>query len=178
MARPRISVFIAQSVDGYIATDHDSLDWLTDASAANEDYGFDAFLADIDLVAMGRSTFDFIEQMTDLPYGRRPVHVFTTRPAQERVGFEFVAMSPQEAIARWTEAGVRHVYVDGGQLISQFLVAGLVDDLTLTIAPLLLGSGKPLFRRVDVRTMLRPVHSQVFPSGMVQLRYERIVAER
>lgn len=173
MARPRISVFIAQSLDGYIATDDDALDWLMAAGSADEDYGFDAFLADVDLVAMGRSTYDFIAGMDDLPYGSRPVQVFTTRDHDRRDGFEFVAMTPSAAVARWEEQGVRHVYVDGGTLIGQFLEAGLVDDLTITVVPLLLGSGKPLFHRIAVSTPLRSTGTQAFASGMVQLRYER-----
>jgi dihydrofolate reductase len=173
MARPRISVFIAHTVDGYIATDDDSLDWLFAAAPEGEDYGFEAFLADVDVVAMGRATYDFIKDFPELPYGERPVHVFTTQPLGPREGFEFYARTPQEAVAAWEADGVTRVYVDGGTLISQFLEAGLVDDLTLTTVPLLLGSGKPLFHRIPVSTPLRLVDVQQFPSGMVNLRYER-----
>jgi len=172
MTRPRISVFIAHSVDGYIATDDDNLDWLL--AYDGEDYGFEAFLADVDLIAMGRGTYDFIKDFPELPYGDRPVHVFTTQALGPREGFEFYARAPQEAVEAWESAGVRRVYIDGGTLISQFLEAGLVDDLTLTTVPLLLGSGKPLFHRIPVATPLRLVDSQVFPSGMVNLRYERV----
>ena len=101
MPRPRISVFIAQSVDGYIAADDDSLDWLTSAGAADEDYGFDRFLADIDLVAMGRSTYDVIKDMAELPYGSRPVHVFTSQDLGPRDGVAFYARTPAQAVARW-----------------------------------------------------------------------------
>jgi dihydrofolate reductase len=173
MNRPRISVFIAQSLDGYIAGDDDSLDWLMDAGAADEDYGFDAFLADVDLVAMGRSTYEAIVDVPELPYGARPVHVFTTREAGQRDGFEFYARSAHEAVERWHEQGVQHVYVDGGRLISQFLEAGLVDHLTLTTVPVLLGSGKPLFHRIMLRTSLNLTGSRTYPSGMVQVRYTR-----
>ena len=174
MSRPRIAVFIAQSVDGYIATDDDSLDWLTQAGAEGEDYGFDAFLSDVDVVAMGRSTYEFIKDFPVLPYGDRPVHVFTSRDPGPRDGFEFYARTPREAVMHWEERGVGRVYLDGGTLISQFLEAGLVDEMTLTTVPLLLGSGKPLFHRIATATPLRLVRSQVFDSGMVNLRYERI----
>lgn len=173
MARPRISVFIARSVDGYIATDDDSLDWLMAAGAEGEDYGFESFLSGIDVVAMGRSTYEFIKDFPELPYGDRPVHVFTTKDAAPRDGFEFYARTPQEAVTRWAEQGVGAVYLDGGSLISQFLDAGLVDEMTLTTVPLLLGSGKPLFHRIATSTPLRLVDSQVFESGMVNLRYQR-----
>ena len=173
MTRPRICVFIARSVDGYIATDDDSLDWLMAAGAEGEDYGFDAFLRDVDVVAMGRSTYDFIKDFPELPYGSRPVHVFTTRDPGPRDGFEFYARTPAEALRQWEETGVGRVYLDGGTLISQFLDAGLVDEMTLTTVPILLGSGKPLFHRIAKATPLRLVDSQVFASGMVNLRYQR-----
>ncbi len=171
MTRPRVSVFIAQSLDGYIATDEDSLDWLMAAGAEGEDYGFDAFLADVDLVAMGSSTYDFIKDFPELPYGGRPVHVFTTRALGPREGFDFYATTPLEAVARWQEQGMGHVYIDGGTVISQFLDAGLVDEITLTTVPLLLGSGKPLFHRIGRSTPLRLVDHEVFGSGMVSSRY-------
>lgn len=173
MSRPRISVFIAQSVDGYIATDDDSIDWLTSAGAPDEDYGFEQFLADVDVVAMGRSTYEVIRDLPDLPYGDRPVHVFTTQDLGPRDGFAFYARTPQEAVAQWEADGVGRVYVDGGRLITQFLEAGLVDDLTITVVPILLGSGKPLFHRIAVATPLRLIDTKAFASGMVQVRYAR-----
>lgn len=173
MPRPHISVFIAHSLDGYIATDDDSLDWLMTAGAEEEDYGFTSFLADVDVVAMGRGTYEFIKDFPELPYGGRPVHVFTSRDPGPRSGFEFYQRTPSEAVARWEAQGVGKVYVDGGVLISQFLAAGLVDELTLTTVPLLLGSGKPLFHRIATTTPLRLVDTHVFASGMVNLHYQR-----
>lgn len=173
MSRPHVSVFIARSVDGYIATDDDSLDWLMAAAVEGENYGFASFLADIDVVAMGRSTYEFIRDFPELPYGNRPVHVFTTRDPGPREGFEFYARTPAEAVQHWQQQGVGRVYLDGGTLISQFLDAGLVDEMTLTTVPLLLGSGKPLFHRIATATPLQLVDSQVFASGMVNLHYRR-----
>ena len=173
MTRPRISVFIAHSVDGYIATDDDSLDWLFAAAPEGEDYGFEAFLADVDLIAMGRGTYDFIKDFPELPYGDRPIHVLTHQALGPRDGFSFYAATPEEAVASWEEAGVRRVYLDGGTVISAFLEAGLVDDMLLTSVPLLLGSGRPLFHRIGRSTPLRLVDTQAFPSGMLNRRYER-----
>jgi dihydrofolate reductase len=173
MSRPRISVFIAHSVDGYIATDDDSLDWLMAYDGIGEDYGFEAFMSDVDAIAMGRGTYDFIKDFPELPYGERPIYVFSTQSFDPREHFTFWARTPEEAVAEWEAAGIRHVYVDGGHLISQFLDAGFVDDLTLTSVPLLLGSGRPLFHRIGTSTPLRLVDTQAFPSGMLNRRYER-----
>jgi dihydrofolate reductase len=91
-----------------------------------------------------------------------------------RPEFTYWARSPQEAVAEWEAAGIRHVYVDGGVLISAFLEAGYVDDLTLTVVPLLLGSGKRLFPTISTGTALHLDSATPFPSGMLQLRYARV----
>jgi len=172
MTAPRVSVYLAHSLDGYIADADGSLDWLFRA-AGDGDYGYDAFMAGIDCLAMGRSTWDFIADEPDLPFGGRPVFVFTHRAAQARDGVQFWSRTPVEAVAEWEAGGLRHVYLDGGTLISDFLDAGLVDDLTLTVVPLLLGAGTRLFRGIDRRTPLALESVTPFPNGLVQLRYAR-----
>jgi dihydrofolate reductase len=171
MDRPLISAFIAQSLDGFIATDDNSIDWLTAAAAPDEDYGFDAFLEQVDVIVMGRGTYEFIKDVELLPYGSRPVHVLTNRPAVARPGFDFYARNPDDAVRHWADGGFSHVYIDGGNVISQFLGRGLVDRMTITTAPILLGSGKRLFHRTGRSTLLRLERSVTFPSGMTQAEY-------
>lgn len=162
----QLSVFIAASVDGYIATLDGKLDWLEQAGRAGEDYGYEAFIATCDGVAMGRGTYDFIAGIEPLPYGERP--------PPPRAGVTFWARTPREALEDWTGRGLRRVYVDGGRLISSFLAEGLIDDMLLTAVPLLLGEGIPLFQPVARRASLRLEHVQQFPSGMVNRRYVRV----
>ena len=171
-ARPRISVYIAHSVDGYIADAEGSLDWLF-LAAGTEDYGHAEFLADVDGLAMGRATWDFIAEEPDLPFEGRPVYVFTHRDARPRDGVTFWTRTPAEAVAEWQAAGLTHVYVDGGRLISAFLEAGLVDSLTLTVVPVLLGKGSRLFHEIEATTALRFVSATPYDTGLVMLRYER-----
>ncbi len=168
----RLSVFLACSLDGYIATRDNKLDWLDAAVGPGEDYGYEAFIADVDALAMGRGTYDFIEYVDPLPFGDRRLFVFTHRPL-EREGVTAIQLSPHEAVAAWTEQGLRHVYVDGGVVISAFLRAGLIDDLTLTVVPLLLGDGQPLFHPGRPEARLTLEESRTFPSGVVWLRYAR-----
>jgi dihydrofolate reductase len=171
LRRPRLSVFIATSLDGYIAAHDGSLDWLHAAAREGEDYGYDAFLASVDALAMGRGTYDHIASIDPLPFGDRPVFVFTHRPPAERPGVTFWGVRVDEAIARWTEAGFGHVYVDGGGLIRAFLAADAIDDLTITVAPVVLGDGIPLFEG-GPGVELDLTGATPFPSGMVTLRYE------
>jgi dihydrofolate reductase len=171
VTRPRISVFVAQSLDGYIADENGALDWLVAAAVDGEDYGYDAFMSDVDALAMGRGTYDVVAGLAELPYGDRPVYVSTTRHVDARDRVVAWSCTPQEAVVAWEAAGLRHVYVDGGILIAAFLDAGLVDDLTITVVPLLLGSGIRLFPPVEVRTRLRLESATSHPSGMLGLRY-------
>lgn len=170
----RCSVFIASSLDNFIATVDDRLDWLEAAGLPGEDYGYDRFIADIDVVAMGRGTYDYIAEIDPLPYGERPLYVFTHRTPPPRPGVTFVDWSPEEAVAKWDAAGHRHAYVDGGRLISQFLAAGLIGEMLFTKVPILLGAGRPLFHPSARTTALELVGVEAFPSGMVNLAYRSI----
>lgn len=169
--RPRLSVFIASSLDGYIATTDGDLEWLEASAREGEDYGYDAFLADVDALSMGRGTYDHIASIDPLPFGERPVYVFTHRAPPPRDGVTFWELDAAAAVRRWTELGHRHVYVDGGVLISSFLQEGLIDDLTITIVPVLLGDGIPLFPGGFPQISLVLDDAKPFPSGMVTLRY-------
>jgi len=171
LRRPRLSVFIATSLDGYIADKDGSLDWLHAAARDGEDYGYEAFLDGVDALAMGRGTYDHIASIDPLPFGDRPVFVFAHRPPSERAGVTFWSVGVDEAIARWSELGFGRVYVDGGALIRAFLAADAIDDVTITVAPVALGGGVPLFA-AGPRTELDLVSATPFASGMVTLRYE------
>lgn len=170
----RLSVFIASSLDGYIATIDDKLDFLDESVAEGEDYGYESFIADVDALAMGRGTYDFISHIDPLPYGDRALYVFTTHPPAPRQGVEFVQLTPHEAVQLWKDRGIQHVYIDGGQLIGSFLAAGLIDDMLLTTAPVLLGNGRRLFNPNAASSRWRLDEVQHFPSGMVNRRYSRV----
>ena len=168
-----LSVFIASSIDGYIASEDGSLEWLEAAARPDEDYGYQAFLESVDALAMGRGTYDHIAHLDPLPFGDRPVHVFTHRPAPPRPGVTFWAVPPRRALAHWEDAGLHRVYVDGGQLISAFLAEGLIDDMVLTTAPVLLGRGRPLFLPIAATATMDLVGTQSWPSGFVSRTYRR-----
>jgi dihydrofolate reductase len=169
----RLSVFIATSIDGYIATLDGSLEWLEQAARPDEDYGYDAFLATVDALAMGRGTYDHIAHLDPLPFGQRPVYVFTHTPPEPRAQVQFWDLSPRAALARWTDLGHDRVYVDGGRLISAFLAEGLIDDVVLTTAPVLLGAGRPLFHPGGQPADMLLAGIQSWPSGLVTRIYAR-----
>jgi dihydrofolate reductase len=173
----RLSVFIASSLDGYIAAPDGSLAWLEEAARREEDYGYESFIQGVDALAMGRGTYDHIAHLDPLPFAGRPVFVFTHRLPPPRDTVTFWQESPRTALDRWAAMGLGRVYVDGGALISEFLAEGLIDDLILTKVPVLLGDGLPLFHPIAVSTGLRLEGVQSWPSGFVNLSYSRAQAQ-
>ncbi len=169
----RLSVFIATSIDGYIAAADGSLDWLEQAAHADEDYGYDEFLASVDALAMGRGTYDHIAHLDPLPFGERPVYVFTHDAPEPRAGVTFWSPSPREAHAMWGGMDLQRVYLDGGQVISAFLAEDLVDDMVITTAPVLLGAGRPLFHATGRFAGMHLEGVQSWPSGFVSRTYRR-----
>lgn len=167
----RLSVFVATSVDGFIATIDGGLDWLNAAVNPDEDYGYYDFLDRVDAVAMGRRTYDSIAHIDPLPFGSRPVFVFTRRKGLARDGVVFIEATPADAVVMFKLMGLGRVYVDGGVLISSFMEYGLINDLTITRVPVLLGVGTPLFCDVITPTVLTLESSRSWPSGVVSHIY-------
>ena len=162
----RCSVFIATSLDGYIARTDGSLDWLELAAGDPDDHGYTAFMASVDTLVVGRGTYDTVLGFPEWPYNGKRVIVMTHRPVELRHGAVAFAGSPRELLATVPDA--RRIYVDGGNVIRQFLAADLIDDITLSLIPIVLGAGIPLFGGREHRFELEG--HQAWPSGLVQLR--------
>ena len=166
------SVFVGTSVDGFIARRDGSLDWLP--PDGGEEHGYTAFIATVDAIVMGRGTFDTVLKFDRWPF-QKPVIVLTTHerdaivPPDARV--EFMSGAPRDLVRRLAARGMTHVYVDGGVTIQRFLSAGLIDRMTITRVPVIIGEGIPLFgpMRRDVR--LGHVATRSYPSGLVTTEY-------
>ena len=172
--QPRVSVYIAISLDNYIARDDGELDWLADVQdAGGGDYGYAEFMATIDAVVLGRETYDAVRTFDTWPFTGKRVVVMTNRPLAPVFGESVYAGAMTPLMQRLGQEGVARVYLDGGATIRQGLDEGLVDDMTLSVVPILLGTGRPLFARgiPGSRWTLTGVESH--PTGLVQLRYQR-----
>jgi dihydrofolate reductase len=166
----RFAVFIAVSLDGYIARPDGSLDWL---APFYSEHGYTAFFAGIDVLVIGRGTYDTVLSFPGWPYGDKRVIVCTTRPVPAAHGEEMWSGPPRELAERLDREGVRRVYLDGGALVRGFLREGLVDEITINIIPLILGAGRPLFTSGLPEIPLRLLEAKSFPSGLAQMRYEK-----
>ena len=168
----KASVFIATSVDGYIARPDGGLDWLPDHP---EEHGYDAFFESVDALVIGRKTFDIVAAFEKWPYGSKPVIVLSTTlskvPAPPGAVCDVMSGTPSEIARRLVQRGVKHAYVDGGETIQGFLEAGLIQRVIITRIPVLLGSGIPLFGTLSRDIRLQHVATRSYPSGMVQTEY-------
>jgi dihydrofolate reductase len=171
MIRPSTAAFLGMSLDGFIAGPHDELDWLERGGGPPEDHGFAAFFSSVDALLVGRRTWDVVSRFETWPYAEKRVFVLTRRPAAGRHGERFLSGAPAEVVSRLAEAGVVRVYVDGGRVVSQFMAAGLLDELTVSVLPVIIGTGIRLFEDAGPERWLSLESSRVFASGMVQLRY-------
>ena len=169
----KASVFIATSLDGYIARKDGGLDWLPESP---EPHGYEEFIASVDAIVIGRGTFETVLGFDAWSYGKMPVFVLTSDPKRihppEGAVCEAMGGDPREIVDRLERRGLRHVYVDGGVTITRFLEAGLIDRMTITRIPVLLGSGIPLFGSLPEEIRLRHVWTRSFPSGIAQSEYE------
>jgi dihydrofolate reductase len=180
------TVFIAASVDGFIARENGGLDWLPVEEGAlpaeGEDYGYRALMETVDVIVMGRNSFETVRAFPTWPYGDTAVVVLTHRPLDipEALAFTVQAMagSPAEIVARLQAHGRHHAYVDGGNVIQSFLAAGLIQRVIITRVPVLLGSGIPLFGKLPHDVLFRHLSTEAYPNGLVQSRYDVISSER
>jgi dihydrofolate reductase len=174
----KVSVYIATSLDGFIARDDGGLDWLDEANATvpdGEDLGFDAFMDSVDTLIMGRKTYEEVLSFGEWPYGRTPVVVLSRNsisfPPSVPDTVTHSSEAPRDLLKRLSGEGAEHVYIDGGTTIQGFLSEGLVDEITVTVIPVILGGGISLFGSMENDIGLTHVRTTVSDSRFVQTTY-------
>jgi len=175
----RCTAFIATSLDGFIARTDGSIDWLEGANELvppGEDCGFAKYMGTVDAIVMGRRTFEQVLGFENWPYGEMPVYVMSRSlisiPPSAPLTCSVHDCPPAELASLAWDVGHRRLYVDGGVTIRSFLAAGLLAEITITVVPVLLGEGRPLFGRFAAGdTWLELRETKSFPFGFVQSRY-------
>ena len=175
----KCSVFIAASLDGFIARPDGDIDWLHRPeyeTAELKGVTYERFIATVDALVMGRKTLDKVLSFPEWPYEGTQVIVLSRQqlqiPAHLEGKVEVMAGDVTTLLATLAERGMKHLYIDGGQTIQAFLDAGLINELIITRIPVLLGQGIPLFGQVGSEHELRHVATYVSDNGFVQSRYE------
>jgi dihydrofolate reductase len=171
-------VYIACSLDGYIADKNGGLDWLHSITNPDqEDMGFAAFNSQIDALIMGRTTFETVCAFDcDWPY-TRPVFVLsntlTSIPEEYADKAQLVKGSLSDILNKLNSQGYHRLYIDGGATIQSFLKEDLINDLIITTFPILLGGGAPLFSDLPEPLAFEHVKTEVFLDALVQSHYKR-----
>ncbi|MCA9253045.1 MAG: dihydrofolate reductase family protein [Phycisphaerae bacterium] len=169
-------VFIATSLDGFIARTDGDLDWLMKFNTDGEDHGFDALMASVEGLVMGRGTFEKVLTFGEWPY-TKPVIVLSRTmkdsdvPDHLRGKVRLSAGPPRILMEQLNAEGWRGAYVDGGKVIQSFLAEGLIADMLLTRVPVLIGEGLPLFGALPHDIGLEHLETKAFPSGLVSSKY-------
>lgn len=166
---PKVVLFIATSLDGYIASSDGTVDWLFH----DADYVYTEFLDSLDAVVMGRKTWEQAKTFEDTPFAGKQVFVFSrTLPPSSDQRIQHVQGEVGAVVAALRQNLPRNLWlVGGGDLIRQFISQRLIDEFRLFVHPILLGAGVRLFLNHSERTNLAFEGSQSFPSGLVELRY-------
>ena len=169
-------VYVGMSLDGYIAGEGGTLDWLPQPPEG-EDFGWAEFLAGIDTLVMGRATFETVRQFDAWPYDGTPVVVLSRTmnavPPELEGKVRVSSKEPAALLVELGSQGVQRVYIDGGRVIQSFLAADRVDEMILTTVPVLLGGGVPLFGKLDARQAWSLEGAQQLGMGLTKTTYRR-----
>ena len=167
----KVCLFIATSLDGYIAGPSGEIDWLF----SDEDYGYKEFYAGVESIVMGRKTYDQCLLFDEWPYPGKEAHVLTRNPQHRSdLRVSFTSDPVPVLVGRLQLGGEGKIWlVGGGEVNRLFLEHDLVDELIVSVHPTVLGSGIPLVAGATIPRSFRLCSTRSFPSGLVQLAYER-----
>ena len=176
----KLSVFCGVSVDGFLARSNHTLDFLD--TDEQEPHGFEEFFGSVDVLVIGRKTFEVVLTFSQWPYGKKPVVVLSNRPldfSSIKGGVvEQMSGEPAEIVAQLKGRDFKHAYIDGGITIQRFLAAGLIDRLVITRVPVLIGEGIPLFGSLPHDIRLRHISTRCYKGGLVQSEYDVAAPQR
>lgn len=167
-------LFIATSLDGYIATKEESLEWLFKVEGEG-DNGFSEFYETVDTVLMGKKTYDWVmkQDIEEFPYKNRECYVFSRSAAEDTDNVRFVNEDVTNFVRKLKKQEGKNVWiVGGGELLHSFVQENLVDEFIITVAPTIIGKGIPLFREGDYQLGLSLKGVRNF-NQFVELHYKR-----
>lgn len=169
----KVILYIAMSLDGYIAHPDDDLRFLSMVEQEGEDYGYNQFIETIDAVIVGRRTYDKVLSMGyDFPHSNKEAYIVTRTPQPALGSVQFYTGDLKELVVKLKNASGKNIFVDGGaQVVHQLMLDDLIDELYISIIPILLGDGIALFKNGRPEVTLQLISSTAFDKGLVQLHY-------
>lgn len=171
----KLILYISMSLDGYIAKKGDDLSFLSLVQKEGEDYGYHKFMETIDTLILGRRTYDWVmQQVEDFPHTDKASYVITKQERASIGNIQFYNQNLKELVVKLKKQNSKkHIFCDGGaQIVNELLRDKLFDELIISIVPVLLGEGIPLFQDNRPENVLNLIKVKTFKSGLVQLHYE------
>ena len=173
----KLSLFIATSLDGYIAKPNDDLSFLKLVEKEGEDYGYQEFISDIDTIILGRKTYDYVLKAIGTSHydnGQRDIYVITRTARPDSGRTTFYTGNLTELVLRLKSGRGKNIYCDGGsEIINELLQHNLIDEFFISVIPVLVGNGTRLFKDNRPEQQLELVSVKSFETGLTQLHYKR-----
>jgi dihydrofolate reductase len=172
---PEFILYLAMSLDGYIARTDGRVDWLPTSENDDDDYGYEEFYSSVDALVMGATTYEQVLGFGEWPYVGKPSYVLTHRNLSTNRNNVTIANQGLDALMEAIQqATYQRVWIMGGsQIVSAFMTRGWIDRHIIAIVPRLLGAGIPLYEAVPEQP-LTLIDTKVYPSGVVVLNYCRV----
>lgn len=175
MEQRRVILFIAMSLDGYIARPDGDIGWLSAVEKPGEDYGYGEFIAGVDMVILGRKTYDKVLGFgIPFPHAEKECYVITRSERPKEGNITFYRGELGALVHALRERPGKNIFVDGGaEIVNEMMRQGLIDEYIISVIPVFLGSGIRLFTDLRPEQGLHCVGAKHFPSGLVQLHYRQ-----
>ncbi len=173
MANRKLILFIAASLDGYIATKGDDLSFLSMVEQEGQDYGYGDFISTVDTVILGRKTYDKVMTMVnEFPHADKDAYIITRTPRENKEKTRFYTGDLKSLVIKLKKEEGKNIFVDGGaEIVHALLKEGLIDEFYISTIPVLLGEGVRLFKEGRSMQLLKLVSSKHFEKGLVQNHY-------
>ena len=177
MKVPKSILYIAMSLDGFIAKPNDDLSFLSIVQIEGEDYGYKDFLDSVDSIVLGRKTYDWvIKQVGELQYMDKEVFVISKSDKPKNGNTIFYSGNLPDLISKLKNNSDKNIFIDGGaQLVNNLMKLDLIDEFIISIIPIFLGKGIRLFNEGIPERQLKLVSSKSFESGLVQIHYSKLL---
>lgn len=171
----KVILYIAMSLDGYIAKNNNDMSFLSIVQKDGEDYGYNVFIKEIDTVIMGRKTYDWVmTQVKEFPHADIDSYIITRAPAHAKGKISFYTGNLKELILELKQNTGKNIFIDGGaEIVNLLMQDNLIDEYIISIIPILLGDGVRLFNRSIMEQNLELISSKQYETGLIQLHYKR-----
>jgi dihydrofolate reductase len=171
----KLILYIATSLDGYIAKSNDDISFLSIVEEEGQDYGYSDFIKTIDTVIVGRRTYDKVISMGfDFPHADKEAYIITRTPRPSIDTVHFYTGDLKSLVAKLKSENGKNIYCDGGaEIVNELMQQDLIDEFIISIIPIFIGNGTKLFKDGRPEQKLKLISTKQFDSGLTQLHYLR-----